>query len=486
MAFKLYNAPQSTCSQRVRFILNAKKLPFAEVKLDLLAGDQLKPDYLALNPNGVVPTLDHDGAIVIDSSVIMEYLDEIAPSPVDFTPHDPVKRAKMRTLLHFIDEMPAAAVRVPTFNLAFLPRFATMSEEEFLAFAESKPLRREFMLAMGRKGFPQKDMDAALARLRRTYERMDAEIEKSGGPWLLGRDISLADISLMPAIVRMADLGRDTDWQDLPRVHALVRGHSRPSGLRADLLSGLAIHRALSASSPGTVGLGRGVRLQRRLHHEPPRPRIGNAERAQCDKRQDCTSTRSRPAASCASGPIKASMRRPTKASARKLGILLRQMPAGDGRGDARRKFGGQRLAKRQPHGIKLGIDRLGGCRKGQPPVAQRPHGKCHDRGGERRQRTRRDGGGAAQCCDFALGYFRQQRRDQIGLAGEIAIHRSRSDPGAGRDRGDLHRRHAAFACRLPGRGDDGGMARSQPALDIFGAAIGHRGLEDGIALRNN
>ncbi len=90
----------------------------------------------------MVPTLDHDGAIVIDSSVIMEYLDEIAPTPVDFTPHDPVKRAKMRTLLHFIDEMPAAAVRVPTFNLAFLPRFAAMSEEEFVAFAESKPLRR--------------------------------------------------------------------------------------------------------------------------------------------------------------------------------------------------------------------------------------------------------------------------------------------------------------------------------------------------------
>jgi glutathione S-transferase len=218
MAFTLYNAPQSTCSQRVRFVLNAKTLPFEEIKLDLLAGDQLKPDYLALNPNGVVPTLDHDGAIVIDSAVIIEYLDEVAPSSVDFTPRDPVARAQMRALLRFIDEMPAASVRVPTFNLAFLPRFAAMTEEEFLAFAVSKPLRKEFMLAMGRKGFPQKEMDAALARLRRTYERMDAEIEKSGGPWLLGRDITLADISLMPAIVRMADLGRESDWSDLPRV----------------------------------------------------------------------------------------------------------------------------------------------------------------------------------------------------------------------------------------------------------------------------
>ncbi len=218
MNFMLYNAPQSTCSQRVRFVLNAKKLPFTEVKLDLLAGDQLKPGYLALNPNGVVPTLDHDGAIVIDSSVIIEYLDEIAPQPVSFTPREAALRARMRALMRFIDEMPAAAVRVPTFNLAFLPRFAAMTEDEFLAFAESKPLRKEFMLAMGRKGFPQKDMDSAMQRLRRTYERMDAEIKRSGGPWLLGTDLSLADIALMPAIVRMADLGRDADWQDLPRV----------------------------------------------------------------------------------------------------------------------------------------------------------------------------------------------------------------------------------------------------------------------------
>jgi len=126
MSFRLYNAPQSTCSQRVRFVFNAKKLPFDEVKLNLLEGDQLKPDYLKLNPNGVVPTLDHDGAIVIDSTVIIEYLDEVAPSD-GFTPENPVERARMRALMHFIDEMPAAAVRVPTFNLAFLPRFQKMS-----------------------------------------------------------------------------------------------------------------------------------------------------------------------------------------------------------------------------------------------------------------------------------------------------------------------------------------------------------------------
>ena len=206
MTFRLYNAPQSTCSQRVRFVLNTKSLPFDEVKLNLLEGDQLKPEYLKLNPNGVVPTLDHDGAIIINSTVITEYLDEISPDG-SFTPEDPVTRAHMRTLMHFIDEMPAPAVRVPTFNLAFLPSFQKMSREDFVAMAESKPLRREFMLTMGQTGFPKADMDAALARLRRTYERMDAEIEHSGGPWLLGKEITLADVAVMPSMVRIHDSG---------------------------------------------------------------------------------------------------------------------------------------------------------------------------------------------------------------------------------------------------------------------------------------
>ena len=157
MAFTLYNAPQSTCSQRVRFVLNAKGLAFEEVKLDLLAGDQLKPDYLKLNPNGVVPTLDHDGN---DRDRFVRH-HRISRRDRrrrrSFTPRDPVERARMRSLMRFIDEMPAAAVRVPTFNLAFLPRFAAMSEEEFLAFAESQSrCARNSCWRWGARAFPRR------------------------------------------------------------------------------------------------------------------------------------------------------------------------------------------------------------------------------------------------------------------------------------------------------------------------------------------
>ena len=134
MAFKLYNAPQSTCSQRVRFVFNAKSIPFDEVKLNLLEGDQLKPDYLKLNPNGVVPTLDHDGAIVTDSPHRHHRISPRGPPGQTASRRSlPLERARMRALMHFIDEMPAAAVRVPTFNLAFLPDLPKMSRDTFIA-----------------------------------------------------------------------------------------------------------------------------------------------------------------------------------------------------------------------------------------------------------------------------------------------------------------------------------------------------------------
>jgi len=216
--FVLYNAPQSTCSQRVRFVLNAKRLPFEEHKLDLFAGDQLKPEYLAINPNGVVPALVHGGVPIIDSAVIIEYLDELKPDVAPFRPKPLAEIAAMRSLMRFIDEVPAPAIRVPSYNLAFLPHFQTMTEAEFQALADSKPLRREFLLTMGRTGFPQAEMDGALGRLARGITRLADAISASGGPWLMGGRITLADIMVMPVIVRMADINLGRLWDDRPEI----------------------------------------------------------------------------------------------------------------------------------------------------------------------------------------------------------------------------------------------------------------------------
>jgi len=215
LSFVLYNAPQSTCSQKVRICLWEKNLEFTEHKLDLFRGDQLTPEYKKLNPNGVVPTLVDDGEVIIDSSVIIEYLDEAYPE-VALSPPTPIGRAHMREWLRFFEEVPAPAVRVPSYNRVFLRHFQQMTDEEFIAFGESKPLRKDFFLKMGRKGYSEQEMKQAENRLRMTIERMQAQLEKSG-PWLLG-DYSLADICVLPVIVRLDDIGLGDLWADCDRV----------------------------------------------------------------------------------------------------------------------------------------------------------------------------------------------------------------------------------------------------------------------------
>ena len=124
--FELYNAPQSICSHKVRFALNAKRIRFNEYKLDLFSGDQLKPEYLSINPNGLVPALVHNGVNIIDSLVIVQYLDELFSDVESFTPKEPVMRARMRSLMAYIDEVPTPAVRIPSYNMAFLVHFKNM------------------------------------------------------------------------------------------------------------------------------------------------------------------------------------------------------------------------------------------------------------------------------------------------------------------------------------------------------------------------
>lgn len=216
--FALYNAPQSTCSQRVRYVLHLKGLSFEERKLDLFAGDQLKPDYLAINPNGVVPSLVHEGRPITDSAVIMEYLDDILPDDAPLRPRDAVGAARMRAMMRFIDEVPTTAVRVPSYNLAFLPHYQSMTAEEFQALCDAKPLRREFLMKMGRTGFPESEMKEALDRLQRGVRRMDSWLADNGGPWVMGRQMTLADVAIMPVIVRMDDINLGWMWGTAPAV----------------------------------------------------------------------------------------------------------------------------------------------------------------------------------------------------------------------------------------------------------------------------
>ena len=77
----LYHYGLSNCSQKVRIVLAEKGLGWTNHYVDLAKGEQTSEAYRRVNPNGVVPALVHDGTTVIESSDIMEYLDEHFPSP---------------------------------------------------------------------------------------------------------------------------------------------------------------------------------------------------------------------------------------------------------------------------------------------------------------------------------------------------------------------------------------------------------------------
>ncbi len=212
---ELYHAHISTCSQKVRLALAEKGLAWAGRPIEFARREHLTPAYLALNPNGVVPTLVDNGKPVIDSSVICEYLEETAGGRgTRLMPADAHGRARVRAWLRYIEEGPTAAIRVPSFNALFLAGWQAIGEAGRAAYVAATPLRKGHYRSFGDTGFSEAAMAESLERLRQTVERIDAVA--AGGAWLAGEEFSLADICVTPSIVRMEDLGLGHMWRDLP------------------------------------------------------------------------------------------------------------------------------------------------------------------------------------------------------------------------------------------------------------------------------
>lgn len=96
---KLYNYFRSSASFRVRIALGLKNLPYEyrAVHLTRGGGEQVAPDFRALNPQGLVPVLVDGGALLTQSLAILEYLDELHPDP-PLLPKSAVERARVRAL----------------------------------------------------------------------------------------------------------------------------------------------------------------------------------------------------------------------------------------------------------------------------------------------------------------------------------------------------------------------------------------------------
>ena len=116
--------------------------------------------------------------------------------------------------MHYIEEVAVGAIRVPSFNRAFLYRFEKLDQKQFESQEiDPRPVRRELFQRMGSpKGFGKDEIDRSLEQLGETCRRMDDAIAQKG-PWLMGEQFTLADVLVMPSIDRMADLGLAHVWQ---------------------------------------------------------------------------------------------------------------------------------------------------------------------------------------------------------------------------------------------------------------------------------
>jgi glutathione S-transferase len=225
---ELYHSINSVCAQKVRIVLAEKGLEYRE-HLMTLRGDQFDAGYMKLNPNAVVPTLVHDGRPVIESSVILYYLDEAFSEP-PLMPADVHQRALVRQYNKLIDEYVHNSCTILTFATAFRPWFAGLSGEEIerkLAKSPSKQ-RTEYKRDVALHGLDSKYVKDALGHHEKLLKRMDAALQS--GTWLAGGHFSLADAAVIPYILRLDLLRLRKLWEGFPRIDAWYeRMRARPS-----------------------------------------------------------------------------------------------------------------------------------------------------------------------------------------------------------------------------------------------------------------
>ena len=220
MMLELFHNDMSTCSQKVRLTLAEKVLDWTNHHLNLRAGDQQKPDYMALNPNGVVPTLRDNGTVIIESTVINEYLDDAYPEPA-LRPGDPAARARMRLWTKQLDEGLHAQTSVLSSCIAFrYQHLDSKTTEEIETYLARMPdaVKRERQFENIFKGIESKFFPAAVQRFEKMLSDMESRLARS--EWLAGNEFSIADINYTPYAVRLDHLQLHGMWDNRPNYAA--------------------------------------------------------------------------------------------------------------------------------------------------------------------------------------------------------------------------------------------------------------------------
>lgn len=197
----------SSCAQKVRIVLAEKDLDWLGIHLSLRAGESRTEDYKKLNPKGVVPTLiTEDSKVLIESTVIMEYLDDAYPKR-PLKPVNPVARAQMRLWTKQLDEGVHASLATVSNAIAFrYQHLENRSEEQLKAYFDGIPdperLERTWHLTMN--GIKSHYFEPSVRRFDKLFGDMEQTLNNE--PWLAGKHYSLADIAYIPYVTRFDHL----------------------------------------------------------------------------------------------------------------------------------------------------------------------------------------------------------------------------------------------------------------------------------------
>jgi maleylpyruvate isomerase len=196
---KLHGYFRSSASYRVRIALNLKGLSAEHLPHHLRKGEQRDPGYLAINPQGLVPTLQDDrGTILTQSLAIIEWLDEIHPTP-PLLPKDPLRRAHVRAFAQVI-----ACDTHPVQNLKVLARLREL-------------------------GLPEEKVTGWAAWANREgLSACETLIAGETGPFCFGAAPTLADLCLVPQLANARRFG--VDLAAYPR---LLRAETAAKDLKA-------------------------------------------------------------------------------------------------------------------------------------------------------------------------------------------------------------------------------------------------------------
>jgi glutathione S-transferase len=218
---ELYHAEPVANSMKPLICLREKGLDFVSHYVDLLRFEQHEPAFVKINPNGQVPVLVHDGAVITESTVINEYLEDVFPE-VRLRPADPVARARMRVWSKFVDEYFCPALSMIGWHLMVRRIAKAIAKDEFEKLLERIPLpeQRQKWATVAGASFTEEQLADSRRRCGLSIQRMEAILSKY--QWLAGDEYSLADVNsysmvagmprLMPEHMNANNAPRALEW----------------------------------------------------------------------------------------------------------------------------------------------------------------------------------------------------------------------------------------------------------------------------------